>query len=69
VASNKITSQTSKKLKADAKDHDSKHDRNITEIERLRAEIQALKGQMNERENDHFKSIDQMNQDHFATIQ
>lgn len=32
-----------KKLKSDAQDHDSKHDRNIADIEKLRAEIQGLK--------------------------
>lgn len=63
-----ITDQAAR-LKGDAKDHESKHDRNISDIEKLRAEIQALKAEMNNRENEHFKVIDQMNQDHHDAIQ
>lgn len=52
--------ELSQKIEVDTKAHDTKHTSNITEIQRLLAEIQSLKDQMNQRENEHLKSMEQV---------
>jgi hypothetical protein len=46
------------KLRVDTEGHDSKHTRNISDIENLRKEIQELKAEMNQRENEHLKMVE-----------
>jgi chromosome segregation ATPase len=58
--------QTSQKITIDTSAHNTKHDKSLAEIESLRRDIQELKQQMYQRENDHLKAVEKLNQEHFA---
>ena len=60
--------ESAKTMRIDTSEHEAKHTRNIKDIENLNADIQSLKTEMNERENEHLQAVEKLNQEHFTEL-
>lgn len=60
--------ELSQKIRIESDAHETKHDQSLKEMESLRRDIQDLKQQLADRENEHLKMVEKINQDHFQEL-